>query len=477
MFKSVLTCGRFHLRKPTLLEFKRFRFKKKWATKLKEKPHSSLALEHFDTFYKPVYGEAWPSIRVALMSQQKYSALVNNYSDWEESCSRLESLGAKNIIQTAQHTSVNKLLKTSKQEPDELLGAGRNVGLESEHWNLQDHAATKTKFDNTSFQPSKSNLPSKELKHSGNDLIDPLSLNPDTNLSEFMPVDKVYSEKEILKMAEVELSMFEPRDIQVSTVTSIPPTLPEELRIYAFNKGDVSTFPAPKLDSTNLVSYYLLDAASILPVIALDLHPHDSVLDLCAAPGGKTLATLQLVSADYLTCNDVSTARLRRLKEVLKWYHPHYSNIDILQRDARQMHECLYSKVLVDVPCNTDRHVVLEDENNLFKPSRVNERLELPRRQKDLLIAGIQCCKPGGSVVYSTCTLSPAQNDGVIQAVVEEIWQQSSIDIVIQDLSWMASKFRNTFKFHRNCRHGQLVLPCLTANFGPMYFSKITRIK
>ncbi|XP_046565410.1 5-methylcytosine rRNA methyltransferase NSUN4-like [Haliotis rubra] len=292
-----------------------------------------------------------------------------------------------------------------------------------------------------------------------------------------MPVDKVYSEKEILKMAEVQQSMFEPRDIQVSTVMPIPATLPEELRMFAFNKGDVSTFPAPKLDSTNLVGYYLLDASSILPVIALDLQPHDSVLDLCAAPGGKTLAMLQLVSADYMTCNDVSTARLRRLKEVLKWYYPHYSNVDILQRDARQMHECLYSKVLVDAPCNTDRHVVLEDENNLFKPSRVNERLELPRRQKDLLLAGIKCCKPGGSVVYSTCTLSPAQNDGVIQAVVEEIWQQTSIDIVIQDLTWMASKFRNTFKFYRNCRHGQLVLPCLTANFGPMYFSKITRIK
>ncbi|XP_046334446.1 5-methylcytosine rRNA methyltransferase NSUN4-like isoform X2 [Haliotis rufescens] len=447
------------------------------ATKLKEKAHTSLALEHFDTFYKPMYGEMWPSIRVALLSQQKYCALVNNYSDHEKSCSRLAGLGARNIINTAHHTGVNKLSQTNKPETDEFQGSWREPVLEDEHWNLQDRDATKAIFENVSFQTSECDISSRELKHTEDDLIDPLSLNPDTNLSEFMPVDKVYSEKEVLKMAEVQQSMFEPRDIQVSTVTPTPTVLPQELRVYAFNKGDVSAFPAPKLDSTNVMGYYLLDASSILPVIALDLQSHDSVLDLCAAPGGKTLAMLQLVSADYMTCNDASAARLRRLKDMLRWYYPHHANIDMLQRDGRQMQDSLYSKVLVDAPCNTDRHVVLEDKNNLFKHTRVSERLELPRRQKDLLIAGIKCCKPGGSVVYSTCTLSPAQNDGVIQSVVEEIWQQTDIDIVIQDLSWIASKFRNTFRFYSNCRHGQLVLPCLTANFGPMYFSKIIRIK
>lgn len=223
------------------------------ATKLNEKPNTSLALEHFDTFYKPMYGEMWPSIRVALLSQQKYCALVNNYSDHEKSCSRLAGLGARNIINTAHHTGVNKLSQTNKPETDEFQGSWREPVLEDEHWNLQDRDATKAIFENVSFQTSECDISNRELKHTEDDLIDPLSLNPDTNLSEFMPVDKVYSEKEVLKMAEVQQSMFEPRDIQVSTVTPTPTALPQELRVYAFNKGDVSAFPAPKLDSTNLM--------------------------------------------------------------------------------------------------------------------------------------------------------------------------------------------------------------------------------
>ncbi|KAK2152584.1 hypothetical protein NP493_2441g00000 [Ridgeia piscesae] len=89
--------------------------------------------------------------------------------------------------------------------------------------------------------------------------------------------------------------------------------------------------------------------------------------------------------------------------------------------------------------------------------------------------AAAHCCKPGGSIVYSTCTLSPPQNDGVVQAALELLWQQTNIDIVVQDTGHLADTFSNTFNFYK-CRFGQLVLPNLTANFGPMYFCKLKRL-
>lgn len=66
--------------------------------------------------------------------------------------------------------------------------------------------------------------------------------------------------------------------------------------------------------------YYILDGASILVVLALGLEPGDHVLDMCAAPGGKSLAILQTMLAERVVCNDPSTSRSNRLLRVLQQY-------------------------------------------------------------------------------------------------------------------------------------------------------------
>lgn len=63
--------------------------------------------------------------------------------------------------------------------------------------------------------------------------------------------------------------------------------------------------------------YYLMDGASILPVLALDVQPGDHVLDMCSAPGGKALAILQTLHPKLLVCNDLSTSRVNRIHKVL----------------------------------------------------------------------------------------------------------------------------------------------------------------
>lgn len=69
-----------------------------------------------------------------------------------------------------------------------------------------------------------------------------------------------------------------------------------------------------------LPDYYLLDGGSILPVLALDLRPNDEVLDMCAAPGGKSLAVLQTFMPGLLVANDIKPGRTARIQNVIDQY-------------------------------------------------------------------------------------------------------------------------------------------------------------
>ena len=69
------------------------------------------------------------------------------------------------------------------------------------------------------------------------------------------------------------------------------------------------------------------------------------------------------------------------------------------------------------------------------------------------------------------------QNDGTIQSALEHIWHTSKMDVLVEDTSNVVDSFRKIFDFYPNCRFGQMVLPNLTANSGPMYFCKLKRVR
>ncbi|EHB01617.1 Putative methyltransferase NSUN4 [Heterocephalus glaber] len=357
----------------------RNRHKKKWAATEPKFPASQLALQNFDMTYSVQFGDLWPSIRVSLLSEQKYGALVNNFAASDHVSAKLEQLNAKDFVNEA-----------------------------ISHWD-----------------------PEAESDHS------------------------------------------------VAPSTACSPNL----RCFTFARGDVSRFPPARLGSLGVLDYYLMDAASLLPVLALGLHPGDTVLDLCAAPGGKTLALLQTLCCRNLAANDLSTSRTGRLRKVLQSYVPQgireRNQIRVTSWDGRKWGELegdTYDRVLVDVPCTTDRHSLHEEENNIFQRSRKKERQMLPMLQLQLLAAGLLATKPGGHVVYSTCSLSHLQNEYVVQGTIELLANQYSIKVQVEDLSHFRKLFMDTFCFFQSCQVGELVLPNLIANFGPMYFCKMRRL-
>ncbi|KAH3734511.1 5-methylcytosine rRNA methyltransferase NSUN4-like [Dreissena polymorpha] len=479
-------------------------------TKFKMKPdqkktpsitNSDRALEHFDLYYKPVFGKLWPSIRISLLTAKKSSVVINNFSQYEEHIHYLLSLGAKDILTKARNRQKN-YTTTSKNQ----ISVGNFSGKQEEPENFENRLSDMRKFteiapfekrlsdmrkvtENAPFEKRLSDMrkvtennPNGNIVETENDFLQnniTLGETDRQNLDVFLPAKTIYSEHTQKRLTEARQSVYTPMDVRVDIVKPPAVALPSNLTVLAFPPGNTGMFPEPKPDVPGgYLCHFMMDGASILPVIALGVQEGDSVLDLCAAPGGKSLVMLQTRLPGHLHCNDRSKGRIERLRSIFRQYVPEadQKTLRTSLRIGQQFQEPIYDKVLVDGPCFTDRHALLEDTHNVFSPMRLNDRLEMPNLQRELLRAGIQSCKPGGAVVYSTCTLSPVQNDGIVQATIDDIWKNTGINLEIDDLSEMKYIFRDTFKFHDGCRFGQLVVPSLSRNFGPMYFSRIRRV-
>ena len=108
----------------------------------------------------------------------------------------------------------------------------------------------------------------------------------------------------------------------------------------------------------------------------------------------------------------------------------------------------------------------------------MNHFVELILKYLSLLRAACATVKKGGTVVYSTCSLSPLQNDGVVHMAMKELRGQHKIDVVAVDTSPFRHIFESVYRFHQNpdLTYGQVILPHIARNFGPMYFAKLRRI-
>ncbi|XP_040027962.2 5-cytosine rRNA methyltransferase NSUN4 [Gasterosteus aculeatus] len=259
--------------------------------------------------------------------------------------------------------------------------------------------------------------------------------------------------------------------------------LSPHIKCFVFPRGDITRFKPARPDVCGLLGYYLMDAASVLPCLALDVREGHNVLDLCAAPGGKTLALLQTQSVGFLCLNDASVSRTLRLRRVLNSYIPKSlltdQNLRITSFDGTKWGDFernTFDRVLVDVPCTTDRHSLTEDENNIFSKSRTSERRRLPQLQLELLMAGIAAACPGGEILYSTCTLSQIQNQSVVEQAVYVARENHGINLQVVDLRPLTHMLRKTFHFAPDLHLGEMVIPHLAANFGPIYMCKLRRL-
>jgi len=164
--------------------------------------------------------------------------------------------------------------------------------------------------------------------------------------------------------------------------------------------------------------YYVQEATQTLPVLALDPQPGERVLDLCAAPGGKATQIAQLMGDQGLVvANDPSPKRLRALLANL--YRLGVRCAVVTQCPGEGFPgEGTFDRVLVDAPCSA------EGTARRHPPLRRRAPLGVIRRmaslQKKILSHAIKLVRPGGIVVYSTCTIAPEENEAVVKYVLEQ---------------------------------------------------------
>jgi 16S rRNA C967 or C1407 C5-methylase (RsmB/RsmF family) len=225
--------------------------------------------------------------------------------------------------------------------------------------------------------------------------------------------------------------------------------------------------PAEKVPLENPFgeSSYLIDLASLEPVLALDLHPGMEYLDTCAAPGGKALAAIYAVRGELSArLNDSSRDRLQRLKAVLYDYCPAeiVEKMRITCSDGARIggrEPETFDRVLADVPCSAERHH-LQSGKKMEWSQGTSKGLSV--RQHAILCSALDACKPGGRVVYSTCSLSPLENDGVIEKLLKSRKGQFEV-------------LRNVRELGEATTHGKIILPDRYPGFGPIYYSVLQK--
>lgn len=480
------------------------RFKK---TKTPKVPNTKRALDYFDVAYPPVYGSRWPSVRLALLSKPKYISVVNTFGEYKSTIQKLEELGAMDIRPRynagveqlkGRMQKLNNQISTSTENEDQAIKSELPEIIRPSLAQLDDDelAARAAKKEMERYpdeyrqraQAYGNSLDELDVDFS-NRVIKSSQVGTEAALlMDYVPSTKLKGLENWIEEADVfRHASQEDSDIGMKKeMQEEPLQLPEMLRIYYFLKGDISDFPHPRSDGVvGVLDHYVLDGASLLPVLALDVQPDEKILDMCAAPGGKSFIALQTWLPRLLVCNDLKLSRVKRVHQVINQYVPK-SLTSIREKVAVTMENgCefpekdTYDKVLVDVPCLTDRHSLEESDNNIFAVVRIKERLTLPEIQSQLLVSALQAVRPGGCVVYSTCTLSPLQNDGAVHLALSKIWQETTIEYSVVDLTYAVQPLSFLYRFGRNLglRYGQVVLPSLSNNFGPMYICKIKRLR
>ncbi|XP_043803348.1 5-methylcytosine rRNA methyltransferase NSUN4 isoform X2 [Apis laboriosa] len=454
-----------------------------WSVVKKKKTTKDKALEYFDDFYANIYKNSWKNIRTALLKKDsKYMAVVNNFSDTEKIRSNLESkreakYGKSDDIQNSieAETSIDQMAELQAAYP------ANYPNLESEALKAETTESDK-KSENKIFIKLQSIDASLNDINIDNTRIVDSSVNL-SMLQEYVPTNKIKGLDDWVLESDHYKFYTKADDFKVNVENEHVLPFPEHLHVYTFERDNYTRFPSPKKGSTGVLDYYLFDGGSILPVLALDIQLGDIVLDMCAAPGGKALTILQTLMPRLLIANDIVKSRIKRIENVMNQFVSNICEKEnmflITQQDARAINENgRYNKILVDVPCTTDRHNLHSDENNIFKSSRLKERLKLPEIQSEILANALKLVSIGGTVVYSTCSLNPIQNDGVVQVALKKAWQESNCVMVVKDMTEALLPLRCIYDFGKiGLKYGHIVIPTSHNNWGPMYFCKIVKVQ
>ena len=166
--------------------------------------------------------------------------------------------------------------------------------------------------------------------------------------------------------------------------------------------------------------YYLQEPSAMTPASVLPVMPGEHVLDLCAAPGGKATALgAKLAGEGLLVANDISASRAKALLKNLEIFGIRNSFVtNAYPAKLAEQFAGAFDKILVDAPCSGE---------GMFRKDLANARVwslekvkECAKTQHEIIRQAVSMLKPGGLLLYSTCTFSPEENEQTIASLLQE---------------------------------------------------------
>lgn len=160
---------------------------------------------------------------------------------------------------------------------------------------------------------------------------------------------------------------------------------------------------------------FIFDPISIVPCIALAPKKDDKILDMCAAPGTKTFVLSFLTENEArIVANDINSYRIKRLKSIVNKYG---LSVEVLNKSGRRL-EGSFDKILLDAPCSGEGMV--NKKEKLFEHWSEKRIKILAKKQKKLIQHAFEMLEKGGTLVYSTCTFGPEENEEVVDMLLKK---------------------------------------------------------
>lgn len=161
--------------------------------------------------------------------------------------------------------------------------------------------------------------------------------------------------------------------------------------------------------------YYLQEPSAMTPASRLPVQPGDWVLDLCAAPGGKaTELGAKLKGTGMLVANDISNSRARGLLKNLELFG--IGNVLVTSEEPGRLaphFQGFFDKILIDAPCSGEG--MFRKEKKMIRAWEEHGPEFFSKLQRSIVIQAADMLRPGGMLLYSTCTFDPGENEQIIE--------------------------------------------------------------
>ena len=166
--------------------------------------------------------------------------------------------------------------------------------------------------------------------------------------------------------------------------------------------------------------YYLQEPSAMTPANRLPVEPGDKVLDVCAAPGGKaTELGAKLQGEGVLIANDISNSRAKGLLKNIEVFG--IGNVLVLSEEPGKLEEYFpeyFDKILIDAPCSGEG--MFRKDKKMVKAWEEHGPEFFAKIQRSIVTQAARMLKPGGMMLYSTCTFDPEENEGTIEYLMSQ---------------------------------------------------------